>query len=230
MREFSFTRQLKFRMIMALSIALVAALSWSAVAQAQSADDQYDEPVAPSGPAAEAECSVSGDTDGVVNAGDTVVCVGEYVIVEGASVTLEDSDGTQGTFIDGQNAEITEGSLIIDVAGDPLNVVGGNEVLNTEGLFVVATTGISAAENVVADDGAVAGNNGAVAEAGNNGAVAEAEDATASAGGGSEEQPTSAVVGVLPDTGGPVLLGVLGGAAVLGGGLLAIRRRLSSGE
>lgn len=221
---------------MALSIAFVAALSWSAVAQAQSADDQYDEPVAPSGPAAEAECSVSGDTDGVVNAGDTVVCAGEYVIVEGASVTLEDSDGTQGTFIDGQNAEITEGSLIIDVAGDPLNVVGGNEVLNTEGLFVVATTGISAAENVVADDGAaedngaVAGNNGAVAEAGNNGAVAEAGDAPASAGGGSEEQPTSAVVGVLPDTGGPVLLGLLGGAAILGGGLLAVRRHLSSSE
>lgn len=219
MGESNFTRQLTVRMSLALAIALVAAMSWSAVAQAQSAGDQYDEPVAPSGPAAEAQCSVFGDTDGLVNSGDTVICAGEYVIADGASVTLEDSDGTQGTFVDGQNAEITEGSIITDVAGDPLNVVGGNGVLNTEGLFVVATTGISAAGGA-ADDGATQ----------DNGAVAGAGDATASAGGGAEEQPTSAAVGVLPDTGGPILLGLLGGAAILGGGLLAVRRHLSSSE
>jgi len=46
--------------------------------------------------------------------------------------------------IDGGNAEITEGSIIIAVTGEPANVNGGNGVLNTKGLFVVATTGISA--------------------------------------------------------------------------------------
>lgn len=224
-RELSTTRKLTLRMTLALAVAVVVALSWSAVAGAQSADDQYDEPVAPTGPAAEAQCSVSGDTDGVVNSGDVVACAGDYVIAEGASVTLQDSDGTQGTFIDGQNAEITEGSIIIAVAGDPLNVVGGNVVLNTEGLFVVATTGVSAAGDGAAVDG------GAVDDgAAGGGAVAEADDATASAGGGSDAQPASAVVGVLPDTGGPVLFGILGGAALLGGSLLAIRRRLSSSE
>jgi LPXTG-motif cell wall-anchored protein len=217
---------LTVRVTLALAIALLAALSWSAVAHAQSADDQYDEPAAPSGPAAEAECSVFDDTDGEVNSGDTVVCEGDYVVAEGASVTLEDSDGTQGTFVDGQNAEITEGSLIIDVAGDPLNVVGGNEVLNTEGLFVVATTGISAADDdggadeVVADDGA----------AGDSGAAAEAGDETAAAGEDSGAQPAGASVGVLPDTGGPIVLGLLGVVSLLGGGLLVVRRRLSSSE
>lgn len=179
---------------------MLAALSWSSIASAQSAGDQYAAPTAPSGPAAESQCTVSGDTNGVVDSGDQIVCAGSYDIASGSSVVLQDSDGTQGTFIDGTNATITEGSIDIAVTGAPLNVAAGNGVLNTKGLFVVATTGITAA-----------GGTGAVASAGT---------------GGGETQPASAVAGVLPDTGGFMLIGVFGSLALIGGGVTLLRSRL----
>lgn len=211
------------KVVLGLFLAVALTFMWAGAVHAQSADDQYGQPVAPSGPAAGAQCVVPDDTDGVVGPGDTVICEGDYTVSDGSSVVLQDSDNTQGTFVDGENSEITTGSLIIEVLGDPLNVAGGNDVLNTEGLFVVATTGISAA-----DDGGTA-DDGAVAEAGDGEAVAVAGDGEAVAvAGDSDSEPASALAGVLPDTGGPVLLGILGVTLLLGGGLLAIHRRRSS--
>lgn len=202
------------RWALAFIAAAMFALSWAPAAVAQQ-DDQYGGTVAPSGPAADAQCTVSGDSDGVVNAGDTVICEGEYSISEGASVTLQDSDGTQGTFVDGQNAEITEGSIIIEVASDPVGVVGGNGVLNTDGLFVVATTGISAA-GTGADAGASAGNATASASTG------DGASAQAGTGGGAGED--GAAVAVLPDTGGSIMAFVLAGGLLLFGAGFAVRR------
>lgn len=242
MREFKVSRLFSVRVTLGLLLAVALTVVWAGTAQAQSAGDQYDTPVSPSGPAAGETATVQSD-DGVVGPGDVIIIPGDFVIAEGASVTLQDSDGTQGTLIDGQNAEIVEGSIVITVTDSPIiNVAGANGVLNTDGLFVVATTGISAAGDDgdgvdgVADGGAADGDgtdgvadDGTAGDGGaDSGAVANA--ATATAGGGSEAQPASAGIGVLPDTGGPLLLGLLGVVSLLGGGLLAVRRRLSSSE
>jgi len=222
---------LDLRLVLGIGLAVLVSLCWSAVAHAQPADDQYAAPASPSGPATSAQCTVSGDTDGVVNAGDQVVCEGEYDVADGASVTLQDADGTQGTFVDGVNAVITEGSIVIRVTDAPIiNAPGANGVLDTEGLFVVATTGIAAAGGaatggVVAGDavagGAQAGDADAAAASGGSAAVAD-EDGSRPAG--------ATPVGVLPDTGGMASLGILGALMLLGVGLLLARGRLSSGE
>lgn len=227
--------------VLALMAATIMALAWAPTVMAQQ-DDQYGGTTAPSGPAAGAQCTVSGDADGVVNSGDTVVCEGEYSIAEGSSVTLEDSDGTQGTFVDGENANITEGSIIIDVTGEPAGVVGGNGVLNTDGLFVVATTGIFADDDeaVADDDGAAVDDDGAAADDGGTEAVASTGDGTSaqastgggagavddSAGSGSSED--GAAVAVLPDTGGSILAFVLAGGLLLIGAGFVIRRLAGS--
>lgn len=212
-----------FRVVVALAAAFAFALTVASAANAQSAGDQYGTPTAPSGPAAEEQATVqsSGGDDGVVGPGDVVVIEGDYAISDGASVTLQDSDGTQGTFVDGENATITEGSIVITVTDFPIiNVPGANGVLNTEGLFVVATTGISAAGG----DGA----GGAADQGAAGGAAAGSGNAAASAGGsGGESQPASSVAGILPATGGPLFLGLLGGAAMVGAAALALRKRLS---
>lgn len=176
-------------------------LSSAAIAQ-QSADDQYAAPTPPSGPAAEAQCTVSNDTDGVVNVGDVITCAGDFDVSEGASVVLQDTDGTQGTFVDGDNAEITEGSLVISVTADPINVAGGNGVLNTEGLFVIATTGIAAAPTATAD-----------------------ASADADSGSSSGSVASAVTTGVLPDTGGFALLGVISAVMLTGAGLVGLRNR-----
>lgn len=181
------------RWVLAFTASAMLALAWAPAAVAQQ-DDQYDGTVAPSGPAAGETATVQGDEDGVVGPGDTIIIPGDFVVSEGASVTLQDSDGTQGTLIDGQNAEITEGSIIIQVTDFPVGVVGGDGVLDTDGLFVVATTGIFAAGGV--DDADRTGaDTGATAIAGAGaGAEASAGDATAGAGAG-EDVSTQAGTG-----------------------------------
>lgn len=199
MRVYGVAKVSGFRLFFGFVLAMLVALAWSGAAGAQqSADDQYEPPTAPSGPAAESQCTVPNDTNGVVDAGDQIACEGNFDVSSGSSVVLQDGDGTQGTFIDGNNANITEGSLLISVTGAPINVSGGNGVLNTEGLFVVATTG--------------------VADAG--GAVAAASEGVG--------QPASALLGVLPETGGFMLLGTLAGLALIGAGIMVLRSRLSS--
>lgn len=212
------------RLVLGVALAVLASLMWTGVAAAQSAGDQYAAPTSPTGPATGAQCTVAGDTDGVVNAGDTITCAGDYQISGGASVVLQDADGTRGTFVDGQNATITEGSIDIAVKADPFDVNGGNGVLNTKGLFVVATTGITAT-----------GGPGTVESTGTGGAVAGAAAGGASATGGGAAgqggaQAGVAQAGVLPDTGGMASLGLLGAFMLLGLGVLLLARGRFSGE
>jgi hypothetical protein len=129
----------------AIAYALVLVLVWATATYAQSAADQYGTPTPPSGPAAGAPATILKDTDGVINAGDALLIPGNFTVADGASIVLGDSDDTQGTLIDGVNAEITAGEegLEVDVSGDPINVAGGSGTLETTGLTVVATTGIS---------------------------------------------------------------------------------------
>lgn len=254
-----------FRWPIALALAVAIMLSVASIAGAQSADDQYGTPVAPAGPLAGEPVTVLNDTDGVVGPGDVLVIEGDYVIADGASVTLQDSDGTQGTLIDDQNAVITEGSVVITVTDFPIiNVPGANGVLNTDGLFVVATTGIALADDETGaapgmgtgetpgtgtgtapgtGTGATPGTGtGAAPETGSSaspgtkagaapgaeggaapGAAPGAGDA-ASAGDAEDSRPETALGGVLPDTGGVISLVALGAAALVGTGLLALRR------
>lgn len=193
-----------------LALAVVLALIWATAAHAQSFRAQYGEPVAPSGPAAGAMCTSLQSQDGLLNAGDIVSFEGSFSVAPGASLVLEDSDGTQGTLIDGENAEISSGdngNIEILMTGDPLNVVGGDGVVSSDVCnSVVTTTGISALQGV---------SSGA-------GAAASGAAASGSAASGAIESG-SAALGVLPDTGGPVVLVLLGGLVVAGTGL-AVRR------
>ena len=184
-----------FRLFVLAAAVFAATLLAASAAEAQF-EDQYGAPVAPAGPLAGLQVIVQNDTDGVVNAGDVLVIPGEYTVTEGASVTLQDADATQGTLIDGQNAEIEEGSVVITVTADPvINAPGANGVLNTEGLFVVASTGI-------------------FPKAG--GAAAAQTEAGAAA-------AAAAPSATLPETGGALLFGVLGGLALVATGGLSLR-------
>src|SRR5918992_294401 len=109
------------------------------------------------GAAIEADESL-GTTLDVVDAGDVLLIAGNFELAASGtvSVTVEDEDGTQGTFEDGANAEITQqedGSLLITVTGDPIGVAGGDSVLNTTGLTGVSSEGITCADEVVVAPG-----------------------------------------------------------------------------
>jgi hypothetical protein len=106
-----------------------------------------------------AEIEVRESTDatnvpGVVDNGDVLAIAGTFELAASGtvSVTVEDEDGTQGTFEDGVNAEITQeedGSLLITVTGDPIPVDGAggeDDVLDTTGLTGVSSEGISCAD------------------------------------------------------------------------------------
>jgi len=95
-----------------------------------------------------------GTTPDVVDAGDVLSIAGDFELAASGtiSVTVQDTDGTQGTFEDGVNAEITQeadGSLLITVTGEPIGVTGGDSVLNTTGLVGVSSEGITCADEVV---------------------------------------------------------------------------------
>src|SRR5918992_6263755 len=98
-----------------------------------------------------------GTTLDVVDAGDVLLIAGNFELAASGtvSVTLEDEDGTQGTFEDGVNAEITQqedGSLLITVTGDPIPVDGAggeDDVLDTAGLTGVSSEGITCADEVI---------------------------------------------------------------------------------
>jgi hypothetical protein len=98
-----------------------------------------------------------GTTLDAVDAGDVLSIAGNFEVAASGtvSVTVEDEDGTQGTFEDGANAEITQqedGSLLITVTGDPIPVDGAggeDDVLDTAGLTGVSSEGITCADEVV---------------------------------------------------------------------------------
>ena len=76
----------------------------------------------------------------------------ECTAEEGASFVLQDEDGTQADFIDGDNVRITEareGLRVRSIAAGrgadivPLNERGGDDVLDTGGLVIVTSTDIA---------------------------------------------------------------------------------------
>ena len=187
----------------AVGIALAAAfaLVGATVAQAQSFEVQYGEPEAPAGGLAGTSCTDVQSEDSLLNAGDVVEYRGDYSISSGASVVINDSDGTQGTFIDGRNAEISESSgvsgLRIAVTGDPINVSGSDGVLSDRVCnSIVASTGISGD----APDQGSAGSSGVLG------------------------------LSALPDTGGVAVLLYLGMLLVAGAGLVHLRHRTLRGS
>lgn len=130
-----------------IALAAAFALVWATAAQAQSFEVQYGDPEAPAGGLSGTSCTYVDSTDGLLNAGDVVEYRGDYSISQGASVVIDDSDETLGTFIDGRNAEISQGSggsgIEIAVTGDPINVSGGDGVLSDKVCnSIVASTGI----------------------------------------------------------------------------------------
>lgn len=128
----------------AVAAALSCAVALAAGASAQtSADVQYGALQASAGPAAGLSCSALESDDGLLDAGDVVTFPGDFSVASGAAVVLDDADGTQGTLIDGQNARIGADGITIEVTGEPINVAGGDGVLNdTVCDSIVATTGV----------------------------------------------------------------------------------------
>ena len=157
--------------ILGLAIALAFALICASVASAQtsssagtesldSADDAYGTPQSDGGAMEDMNCSYIESDDGVLNAGDVVVYPGGFEVVQGASVTLDDADGTVGTLVDGENAQISADadSLTVAVTGDPINVSGGDGVMNdTVCNSIVASTGISGGDASSSEDAAAEG-------------------------------------------------------------------------
>ncbi len=194
---------------LALALALVCATG----ASAQSFRGQYERPTAPSGAAAGMSCTFVESNDDVLNAGDTILYPGDVSVAQGASVILDDADGSQATLIDGQNVEITgtvTGGIRIVVTGDPLNVAGGDGVLNdTVCDSIVASTGISGQAGVFGQTG-ISGQAGVFGQA-------AAQDSS---------QGVSGLQGLLPDTGGSMLLVYVVGFALAGTGLILLRRRV----
>lgn len=198
------------RLAFALAVTLAIALTYAGIASAQTdpetsgSDGQYAELVAPSGPAASEMCGTIEDNNdnGLLDEGDLVTYPGDFSVAQGASVVVDDQDGTQGTFIDGENAEITgeNGNIVISATGAPLNVVGGNGELSSMVCnSIVTTTGVSGDSGV--EGTSVSGDSGV--------------------------QGVS--VGVLPDTGGSMFI-VYGSALVAAGVGLALVRRRSFGR
>ena len=184
-----------------LVIATVLTLAYAPVALAQqpgtpSSEGQYGKPSAPSGPASGATCVSSGAGNGVVNAGDVFTFSGGFAASPGASVVLQDFDGTQGTLIDGKNATITSkgGSLKVAVTGAPVDVSGGNSTLSDNGCKeLVASTGVAPAQTATTKT-----------------------QGTASSGG--------EALSVLPNTSGPMLTTYLAVLAAAGVGIVYLRR------
>lgn len=176
-----------------LSIALTALLLLAATstAFAQSAKNQYGERQTPSGPVAGLSCVTLESEDDLLNAGDFVSFGSGFSVAPGASIIIEDADGTQGLLVDGDNADISEGdggSIDVVVTGAPTAIVGGDGAMSSAVCnSVVTTTGISLDEGEATED-------------------------------------EGTILGVLPDTGGPSLIGMLGALAVLGTGFAIFRR------
>jgi len=179
------------RLILSSTLGLLLTFGLTAVAYAQTPfDTQYGDP-AGSGNSEKMSCSKVVSSDDLLNAGDKVTYPGNFSVSPGSSVVLDDADGTQGTLIDGKNAQISEssGNIVVSVTGDPINVGGGSTgaLDDTVCHSIVSSTGISS--------------------------------------GGSADDPSGLIGGLLPDTGGPLLPFVALGILVLGGtGLLALRK------
>jgi hypothetical protein len=150
----------------------------------------------------------------LLGAGSTLVFAGDFSVAPGASVVVADADGTRGTFIDGQNANITgNGGITLEVTGDPTNVSGGEGALNSGAgcNSIVATTGVSG--------GGTSGGSSNLLAASSSAGVAGASEGAA----GESSSGGGPVVGILPDTGGASFV-LLAALAAVGTGLLILQR------
>jgi hypothetical protein len=93
----------------------------------------------------------AGTVPDVVDNGDALLIAGSIELADGGavSVTVEDEDGTRGTFQNGVNSEITQedGGLLIRVIGEPIvEASGADDVLSSAGLTGVSSEGVSCAD------------------------------------------------------------------------------------
>jgi LPXTG-motif cell wall-anchored protein len=105
----------------------------------------------PSGPlAGTAVDTISADADGKIE--KIIILRPDCTATQGASLVVEDDDGTQGALIDDRNVRITEipeGLKVTSNRAHPnadmkaLNVRGGDKVLDNGGLTVVTSTDIT---------------------------------------------------------------------------------------
>ena len=206
-------------------VVVAAVLSTATMAQAQvkkkeNDDDQYGSPSGPKGPIKGVECKAAGNNNGVFDAGDTITYPGEFTVAPGASVVIDDEDGTVGTFVDGKNAKISSGKngITVTLTGSPTNVSGGNGVLNdTVCKSIVASTGIVAGPALVASS----------SSSGDSGPSDGGSGGSDSGSGGSSNDSSGnegPLARILPETGGPMLV-LLGALAAIGTGLTLLRHR-----
>ncbi len=85
-----------------------------------------------------------GAKNDIVDKNDVLKVTGDYDVKVGASITIEDSDGTQATFTDDVNAKITEvdNGIEIEVTKEPTTVDGANNTLNINNLRAVTSTDV----------------------------------------------------------------------------------------
>ena len=96
------------------------------------------------GPLAHANVKVTkGGGDGTIDDGDHLKISGDYDVKVGASITIEDDDGTQATFTDGINAKITEtdNGIEIEITKNPTTVPDGDP-LETGNVRAVTSTDV----------------------------------------------------------------------------------------
>lgn len=120
------------------------ALPGTVWAQQDSSDFQYDSPSAAEGPMSGDPVEVEGSTGGTFESGSVLLIAGSFSVAPGASVTLEDADGTRATMIEGEGASVVQRGQELAVSGAPARVSGGDERLGTEGLRVSSSTGVAA--------------------------------------------------------------------------------------
>jgi hypothetical protein len=141
-----------------------------------------------------------GKGNGIVNKNDVLKITGDYEVKEGASITIEDADGTQATFTDDVNAKITDednGDIRIEVTKEPVTVPSDGSSADPEG----DTLNINNLRAVTSTDVQRAGtNDGGGDGGGGDGGGGSGGDGSGGGGGGGNNQVNAAQETTAPDT------------------------------
>jgi len=128
------------------------------ISELRSEDQQYrtSQLEAP-GPLAGTETvTLDTDEDGST---DRIIIRRDCIAKQGASVVLQDDDGTQGTFIDDENVQITESNDRLVIESSPpgpigaFDIRGGDDTLDGGGLTVATSTDITCEDEDGGDGG-----------------------------------------------------------------------------
>jgi hypothetical protein len=132
-RDVKLKTQLFAAAVIVALVVVPAAAVFAAMALAQGIDAY--------GPVAGEEVVLMDDNR--VGGEDVLLIEGAYELDDGASLTLEDADGTSGTLTDGENATITADGekLKIEATGRPADLSGGDGELSSDGLTVAGSEG-----------------------------------------------------------------------------------------